>query len=169
MAIDRIVSLILRGAELVFAAIVAGVNGQYLHDSRGRGGNQWRFIYTEVVAALGIFFALIWLIPFSSTFTHWPIDLILSILFWISFGVLVNVSSNKASFFLSKKNPHVQCLQYSLAAYRRQMRQRLQLEQRPPHPRRPVRQVQGHHCLYLFVRHPIPRLCFGWHALDPEA
>lgn len=91
MALDRLVSLILRGAELVFAAIVAGVNGEYLHRNKGTGGEQWRFILTEVAAALGIFFALIWLIPFSSTFTHWPIDFIVSILFWVSFGVLVNV------------------------------------------------------------------------------
>ena len=99
MAIDRLVSLILRGAELVFAAIVAGVNGQYLHHNKGTGGSQWRFIYTEVIAALGIFFALIWLIPFSGTFIHWPIDLVLSILFWIAFGVLVNVSHDPCSSF----------------------------------------------------------------------
>lgn len=98
MAIDRLVSLILRGAELVFAAIVAGVNGEYLHKTKGTHGSQWRFIYTEVVAALGIFFALIWLIPFSSTFTHWPIDIVISILFWIAFGVLVNVRIASDSF-----------------------------------------------------------------------
>lgn len=91
MAIDRLVSLVLRGAELVFSAIVAGVNGEYLRHNKGTGGEQWRFILTEVAAALGIFFALIWLIPFSYTFTNWPIDLIISILFWVSFGVLVNV------------------------------------------------------------------------------
>ncbi|KAJ3516641.1 hypothetical protein NM208_g14816 [Fusarium decemcellulare] len=73
MALDRIVSLVLRAAELVFACIVAGVNGEYLHKTDG--ASAWtlgRFIYTEVVAALGILFSLLLLIPFSSTFIHWP-------------------------------------------------------------------------------------------------
>ncbi|OAA60743.1 integral membrane protein [Cordyceps fumosorosea ARSEF 2679] len=106
MALDRLVSLILRGAELVFAAIVAGVNGEYLHKTRGTGGTQWRFIYTEVVAALGIFFALIWLIPFSSTFSHWPIDFLLSILFWIAFGVLVNLVGSSCGAVFNWNNVH---------------------------------------------------------------
>ncbi|KAJ6790009.1 hypothetical protein PWT90_03798 [Aphanocladium album] len=106
MALDRLVSLILRGAELVFAAIVAGVNGEYLHQNKGTHGSQWRFIYTEVIAALGIFFALIWLIPFSSTFTHWPIDIILSILFWISFGVLVNLVGSSCGAVFNWNNVH---------------------------------------------------------------
>ncbi|KAJ4154021.1 hypothetical protein LMH87_010485 [Akanthomyces muscarius] len=106
MAIDRLVSLILRGAELVFSAIVAGVNGQYLHHNKGTGGSQWRFIYTEVIAALGIFFALIWLIPFSSTFTHWPIDLVLSILFWVAFGVLVNLVGSSCGAVFNWNNVH---------------------------------------------------------------
>lgn len=95
MALSRLVSLILRGAELVFAAIVAGVNGEYLHQTHTTA---WRFVYTEVVSGLAIFFALIWLIPFSSTFTHWWLDLIISILWWVSFGVLAAVSSSFAPF-----------------------------------------------------------------------
>lgn len=95
MALSRLVSLILRGAELVFAAIVAGVNGEYLHQTNTTA---WRFVYTEVVSGLAIFFALIWLIPFSSTFTHWWLDLIISILWWVSFGVLAAVSSSFPPF-----------------------------------------------------------------------
>lgn len=93
MAIDRIVSLVLRAAELVFAAIVAGVNGQYLH--KASGASSWalgRFIYAEVVAALGILFSLLLLIPFSSTFVHWPLDIFMSVNWWIVFGLLVDVS-----------------------------------------------------------------------------
>lgn len=93
MALDRIVSIILRAGELAFAAIVAGVNGDYLHKTNGSAWSMGRFIYTEVVAALSIFFALIWLFPFSGTFIHWPMDLVLSACWWASFGLLVNVST----------------------------------------------------------------------------
>jgi len=91
MALDRIVSMGLRAAELVFAAIVAGVTGDYLHHAHGSSWNLGRFIYTEVVAGLSIFLALIWLIPFSSTFIHWPMDIFISILWWVVFGLLVDL------------------------------------------------------------------------------
>ena len=94
MAIDRILSFVLRAAELAFAAIVAGITGQYLHQNNG--ASSWslgRWIYTEVVAALSIFFAIIWLFPFSGSFIHWPTDLVLSICWFVAFGLLVNVSS----------------------------------------------------------------------------
>lgn len=93
MALDRIVSLVLRGAELVFAAIVAGVTGEYLHQSHASAWDLGRFIYTEVVAGIAIFLALIWLFPFSSTFTHWPVDIFVSVLWWVVFALLVNVSN----------------------------------------------------------------------------
>lgn len=92
MALDRLVSLILRSAELVFAAIVAGVTGDYLHKSHASAWDQGRFIYTVVVAGISIFLALIWLFPFSSTFTHSPVDIFISILWWVAFGLLANVS-----------------------------------------------------------------------------
>ncbi|KAK7413397.1 hypothetical protein QQX98_007699 [Neonectria punicea] len=91
MALDRIVSMALRAAELVFAAIVAGVTGEYLHKSNASSWDLGRFIYTEVVAALSMLFALIWLIPFSGTFIHWPMDIFISILWWVSFGLLVDL------------------------------------------------------------------------------
>lgn len=91
-ALARIVSMILRAAELVFAAIVAGVIGDYLHKSNGTAWFLGRFIYTEVVAGLSILLALLWLLPFSSTFIHWPVDIFISILWWVAFALLVNVS-----------------------------------------------------------------------------
>ncbi|KAI6780985.1 uncharacterized protein J7T54_003127 [Emericellopsis cladophorae] len=90
MALDRIVSLVLRAAELAFAAIVAGINGHFLHQSSGSSWALGRYIYTEVVAALSIFLALIWLVPFSYTFTNWPIDIIISLCWWAAFGLLVD-------------------------------------------------------------------------------
>lgn len=92
MALDRIVSMVLRAAELVFAGIVAGVTGDYLRRSHADSWANGRFIYTEVVAGLSMLFALLWLIPFSSTFIHWPMDIFFSILWWVVFGLLVDVS-----------------------------------------------------------------------------
>ncbi|KXJ90955.1 hypothetical protein Micbo1qcDRAFT_163654 [Microdochium bolleyi] len=93
MAIMQIAGMVLRAAELAFGAIVAGINGSYLHDMHKLRVDSWplaRFIYTEVVAAIAIFFALIWLLPFSSSFTNYPFDFFISILWFIAFGLLVH-------------------------------------------------------------------------------
>ena len=91
MILADILSMILRLAELAFAAIVAGITGRYLHDSKG--ASSWelgRFIYTEVVAGLSIFLAIVWLFPFSSSFVHWPADLFISIMWFVAFGLMVD-------------------------------------------------------------------------------
>ncbi|KAI1501925.1 marvel domain-containing protein [Biscogniauxia marginata] len=91
MIITDLFATILRLAELAFAAIVAGINGEYLHLVRRTSSwSQGRFIYAEVVAGISLFLSLIWLIPFSSSFIHWPIDLIVSICWFIAFGLLEN-------------------------------------------------------------------------------
>lgn len=78
-------------SQLVFAAIVAGITGHYLHAQHGQ--SSWslgRFIYTEVVAALSILLSIIWLFPFSGSFIHWPTDLVISICWFVAFALLVN-------------------------------------------------------------------------------
>ncbi|KAI1344873.1 marvel domain-containing protein [Xylariaceae sp. FL0016] len=86
-----ICSMILRVAELAFAAIVAGINGSYLHAVRHQSSwDHGRFIYTEVVAGIAIFLAIIWLFPFSGGFIHWPVDVLISICWFVAFGLLVN-------------------------------------------------------------------------------
>ncbi|KAI0813370.1 integral membrane protein [Xylaria sp. FL0064] len=91
MVLTGLVSIILRVAELVFATIVAGINGYYLHEVRHASSwSQGRFIYTEVVAGIAIFFSLIWLIPFSSSFIHWPVDFLISVTWFVAFGLLVS-------------------------------------------------------------------------------
>lgn len=92
MALDRIAILVLRVAEIAFAAIVVGINGDFLHQFKG--ADPWtmgRFIYTEVVAAMALFFSLIWLFPFSESFVHWPVDIVISLCWWAAFGLLVDV------------------------------------------------------------------------------
>ncbi|PHH77897.1 hypothetical protein CDD82_3303 [Ophiocordyceps australis] len=105
-ALDRIFSLILRAAELAFASIVAGVTGQYLHNAKA-SASAWalgRWIYTETVAGLSILLALIWLFPFSRTFTHWPIDLLVSILWWAAFGLIVHLIGSRCGAVFDWQN-----------------------------------------------------------------
>jgi len=91
MVLANMISIILRLGELAFAAIVAGLTGVYLASQKG--ASSWslgRFIYTEVVAGLSIIFAIIWLIPFSSSFIHWPADFFISVMWFAVFGLLVS-------------------------------------------------------------------------------
>ncbi|KAK7722310.1 hypothetical protein SLS64_000847 [Diaporthe eres] len=91
MILTDLVSMLFRLAELVFAAIVAGITGNYLHASRGQ--SSWtlgRFIYAEVVAGISILLSLLWLLPFSGSFIHWPVDFIISAAWFAVFGLLVD-------------------------------------------------------------------------------
>ncbi|CAK7208070.1 hypothetical protein SEUCBS139899_010904, partial [Sporothrix eucalyptigena] len=91
MLLADLFSILLRLAELAFATIVAALTGVYLHAVRGSSSwDQARFIYTEVVAGLSILLAIIWLFPFSGSFIHWPVDFIISVLWFVAFGLLVN-------------------------------------------------------------------------------
>jgi len=91
MLCDDLLSLCLRIGELAFSAVVAGLTGQYLHQQRGASAwNKKRFIYTEVIAAIGILFSLIFLLPFLASFIHWPMDLVLFAGFMVAFGLLAN-------------------------------------------------------------------------------
>ncbi|KAK4149955.1 CASP-like protein UU5 [Chaetomidium leptoderma] len=91
MILADLFSILLRLAELAFAAIVAGLNGKYLHAAQGASSWQLgRFIYAEVVAGISIVLAIIWLIPFSGSFTSWPGDLFISVAWFAAFGLLVD-------------------------------------------------------------------------------
>jgi hypothetical protein len=92
MLLDDILSLCLRIGELAFSAVVAGLTGQYLHQHKGTSAwDEKRFIYTEVIAAIGIVFSLLFLLPFMSSFFHWPMDFLLFAGFMIAFGLLAHV------------------------------------------------------------------------------
>jgi hypothetical protein len=89
--VSRLVSIVLRVAEIAFAAVVAGIIGYYLHQfSDIDAWPQARWIYTEVVAGLSILLGLIWLIPFSSGFFSWPFDVVISFAWFAAFGILVD-------------------------------------------------------------------------------
>ncbi|CAL5872069.1 uncharacterized protein PFLUO_LOCUS6326 [Penicillium psychrofluorescens] len=89
--VSRLVSMILRVGEIAFAAVVAGIIGHYLASfSNIHPWPQARWIYTEVIAGLSILLGLLWLIPFSSGFFSWPLDILISFAWFAAFGVLVN-------------------------------------------------------------------------------
>jgi hypothetical protein len=92
MLMEDLLSLCLRVGELAFTAVVAGLTGQYLHQHKGSSAwNEKRFIYTEVIAAIGILFSLLFLFPFMTSFLHWPMDFLLFAGLMIAFGLLANV------------------------------------------------------------------------------
>jgi len=91
MILADLLSIVLRLAELAFAAIVAGLNGDYLNSVHDADSWQLgRQIYTEAVAGVSIFFAIVWLFPFSGSFIHWPADFIISVAWFVAFGLLVD-------------------------------------------------------------------------------
>jgi len=91
MILTDLFSLALRVGELAFSATVAGLTGSYLHQTKHQSAwSKKRFIYTEIVAAIGILFSLLFLLPFMASFVHWPLDFVLFILFMVAFGLLAD-------------------------------------------------------------------------------
>lgn len=90
MALESILNLLLRASQLAFAAIVAGVNGDILHQSRG--ASSWalgRFIYTETIAGASLLLSVIWLLLAGRPFS-WVLDIVISLCWWAAFGLLVD-------------------------------------------------------------------------------
>ena len=91
MILTDLFSMCLRIGELAFSTVVTGLTGSYLHSIRGESAwNKKRFIYTEIIAALGILVSLIFLFPLTWSFIHWPVDLLMFILFMVAFGLLAD-------------------------------------------------------------------------------
>lgn len=90
VVLQDLISIILRVGEFVFACVVAGLTGDFLHEIRHGHGGKGRFIYTEVIAALSILLSLLWLLPFAGGFIHWPVDLLLSVAWFAAFAAIVN-------------------------------------------------------------------------------
>ncbi|RJE21512.1 integral membrane protein [Aspergillus sclerotialis] len=75
---------VLRLGEVASGAVVAGTIGQYLSEYYRTFGEA-QAIYTEVVAAISILTGLIG--PFAGSIT-WPLDIILCLAWFASFGAL---------------------------------------------------------------------------------
>ncbi|KAF2671562.1 integral membrane protein [Microthyrium microscopicum] len=89
MILSRLLSFVFRGLEFVCAIIILGLGGHFIwRMNRDGPGPRGRLIYTEVVATFAALLSLIWLVPFTWTFLHYPMDIILSLAFFASFGAL---------------------------------------------------------------------------------
>jgi hypothetical protein len=76
MIVTRLVSLILRAAQFVFAVIVLGLTAYFLHQRLSHGvGPLGRVIYTVIWSSLSIIFSVIWMIPTKSTIASYGSDL----------------------------------------------------------------------------------------------
>ncbi|KAE9378377.1 hypothetical protein N431DRAFT_328815 [Stipitochalara longipes BDJ] len=100
MLLIDIFSLCLRVGELAFTAVVAGLTGEYLHQHKGASAwDEKRFIYTEVIAAIGILYSLLFLLPFMSSFWHWPMDFLLFAGTLIAFALLAHYDNTCGSIW----------------------------------------------------------------------
>jgi hypothetical protein len=90
MIVTRLVSLILRAAQFVFAVIVLGLTAYFLHERLSHGvGPLGRVIYTVIWSSLSIIFSIIWMIPTKSTIASYGSDLLFTAGWAAAFGVLV--------------------------------------------------------------------------------
>jgi hypothetical protein len=58
-------------------------------DIAGGQGPHGRYVYTETVAAFSALMSLIWLIPFTGSMMHYPLDLFISIAWFAAFATLM--------------------------------------------------------------------------------
>lgn len=102
---SRAVSVLFRIMQLISATIVAGLVGRYLHNLHEGGGNRSnRVVYTISIAGISIFFALLFMIPLKYQFYAFPLDLIMFILWMVSFGLLIGVGYYFARYIFDKAN-----------------------------------------------------------------
>lgn len=76
MIFSRLLSLILRVAQFVFAAVVLGLSAYFMYERTRRGvGPFGRTIYTIIWSSLSVLFSIIWMIPTKSTMASYGSDL----------------------------------------------------------------------------------------------
>jgi len=90
MILSRLISLGLRFAEFVCAAVVLGIDAHFISLHRKTHyGPIGREIYVIVLSALSVLLSLLWMLPTISAMLHVPADLILSLGWFASFAVLL--------------------------------------------------------------------------------
>ncbi|KFZ24074.1 hypothetical protein V502_01450 [Pseudogymnoascus sp. VKM F-4520 (FW-2644)] len=89
---SRAVSVIFRFMELVSAAVVAGILGNYLHNIHEAGvRNNSRVVYAISIAGIAIFFSLVLMPPLRYSFFAFPLDFAIFVCWMVAFGLLVNL------------------------------------------------------------------------------
>jgi len=94
---SKVVSVCLRVGELICGAIVAGIIGHYLyllHLANVEPND--RFVYTEAIAGISIFFSIILMPPLPYSFWAFPFDFALFICWMVAFGLLVDLTGTRA-------------------------------------------------------------------------
>jgi hypothetical protein len=79
MIVSRVVSLVLRVAQFVFAAIVLGLTAYFIYQRNRYGvGPLGRTIYTLVIATFSVIGSLVWMIPTKSSIASYASDFFFS-------------------------------------------------------------------------------------------
>ena len=89
---SKIASVAFRTLQLVSAAIVIGLIGDYLRYASSVKMVNSNIVYTEAIAGLSIFFSIFMIIPWKYFSYAAPLDFIMFIMWMVSFGLLRNVS-----------------------------------------------------------------------------
>jgi Membrane-associating domain len=90
---SKVVSVFLRVFELISAAVVAGLVGEYLHYvSDAHAHAEPRLVYTVSLAGISLVVCLVCMIPLNFAFYGFLLDFMIFIMWMTSFGLLVNVS-----------------------------------------------------------------------------
>ena len=93
---SQITSVLFRSSELICAAVVVGILGDYLnHTSLAHVGTSNDIVYTVVIGGLSLFFALLMIFPWKYQFYAFILDFLMFIMWMVSFGLLRNVSLSK--------------------------------------------------------------------------
>ncbi|EFY98030.1 membrane-associating domain protein [Metarhizium robertsii] len=90
MELSRIIYYILRVLQVASGTIVAGITGFFLYQSNASTWDLGRFIYIEAAASLSLLIAILFLLPYTDAFIQIPFDIIVSLLWWVTFGLLFN-------------------------------------------------------------------------------
>jgi len=90
---SKVCSVIFRVSELISAAIVTGIVGNYLYnlsDANAHAGS--RIIYTEVLAGLSILLSILFMPPLKYSFYGFILDFAFFIMWMVAFGLLCNLT-----------------------------------------------------------------------------
>lgn len=89
MALARIISVALRLAQFLCAAIVLGLSAYFLHNyEKYRHGPFARLVYSTIISAISVWLALLWMVLPHATYVHFGTDLILCAAWFAVFGLL---------------------------------------------------------------------------------
>jgi hypothetical protein len=89
MPVARIISIVLRIAQFITAAVVLGLIAYFLHQyDKYHVGPFNRLVYSVIIAAISVWLSLLWVILPHATWAHWLTDLIFCAAWFAVFGLL---------------------------------------------------------------------------------